>query len=33
MTFLGPLQFIQEDGRPIAVVIWEQVQAGAFKRR
>ena len=26
MTFLGPLQFIQEDGTPIAVVSWEQVQ-------
>ena len=26
MTFLGPLHFIQEDGAPIAVVSWEQVQ-------
>ena len=26
MTFLGPLQFIQDDGTPIAVVSWEQVQ-------
>jgi hypothetical protein len=25
MTFLGPLQFIKEDGTPIAVVGWEQV--------
>ena len=27
MTFLGPLQFVQEDGSPIAVVGWEQAQA------
>ena len=27
MTFLGPLQFIQEDGSPIAVVGWKQAQA------
>ncbi|MEQ8231416.1 MAG: acetylacetone-cleaving protein [Gammaproteobacteria bacterium] len=26
MTFLGPLQFIEDDGRPIAVVGWEQAQ-------
>ena len=26
MTFLGPLQFIEEDGTPIAVVGWEQAQ-------
>ena len=26
MTFLGPLQFIQEDGSPVAVVGWEQAQ-------
>lgn len=26
MTFLGPLQFVQEDGTPIAVVSWEQAQ-------
>lgn len=26
MTFLGPLQFIEEDGTPIAVVSWEQAQ-------
>ncbi len=26
MTFLGPLQFIEEDGNPIAVVGWEQAQ-------
>ena len=25
MTFLGPLQFISEDGTPIAIVSWEQV--------
>ena len=30
MTFLGPLQFVQEDGTPIAVVSWEQVQ-GAWE--
>jgi len=29
MTFLGPLQFIQDDGTPIAVVGWEQA-AGAW---
>ena len=27
MTFLGPLQFIAEDGTPIAVVSWEQAEA------
>ena len=27
MTFLGPLQFINEDGSPIAVVGWKQAQA------
>ena len=26
MTFLGPLQFIEDDGRPIAVVSWQQAQ-------
>ncbi len=26
MTFLGPLQFIEGDGAPIAVVGWEQAQ-------
>ena len=26
MTFLGPLQFIQEDGTPIAVISWEEAQ-------
>lgn len=26
MTFLGPLQFIEEDGTTIAVVGWEQAQ-------
>jgi len=26
MTFLGPIQFIQEDGTPIAVISWEQAQ-------
>ena len=26
MTFLGPLQFIEDDGSPIAVVGWEQAQ-------
>ena len=26
MTFLGPLQSIQQDGTPIAVVSWEQAQ-------
>jgi len=26
MTFLGPLQFITEDGAPVAVVGWEQAQ-------
>lgn len=26
MTFLGPLQFVQPDGTPIAVVGWEQAQ-------
>jgi hypothetical protein len=26
MTFLGPLQFIHEDGRPLAVVSWQQAQ-------
>jgi hypothetical protein len=30
MTFLGPLQFIKEDGTPIAVVGWEQVE-GAWE--
>ncbi len=29
-TFLGPLQFIKEDGTPIAVVGWEQVE-GAWE--
>lgn len=27
MNFLGPLQFIEEDGSPIAVVGWSQAQA------
>lgn len=27
MTFMGPLQFIEDDGSPIAVVGWEQAQA------
>lgn len=27
MTFLGPLQFINEDGSTVAVVGWEQAQA------
>ena len=27
MTFMGPLQFIDEDGSPLAVVGWEQAQA------
>lgn len=27
MTFLGPLNFITEDGKPIAVVGWEEAQA------
>lgn len=27
MTFLGPLQFIDPDGAPLAVVGWEQAQA------
>ena len=27
MTFLGPLQFIEDDGSPIAVVGWKQAQA------
>ncbi len=27
MTFMGPLQFIHEDGSPRAVVGWEQAQA------
>jgi len=27
MTFLGPLQFIDPDGVPLAVVGWEQAQA------
>lgn len=26
MTFLGPLQFIKEDGSPVAVVSWQQAQ-------
>ena len=26
MTFLGPIQFIQEDGTPIAVISWEEAQ-------
>jgi hypothetical protein len=26
MTFLGPLQFIEDDGSPIAIVGWEQAQ-------
>jgi acetylacetone-cleaving enzyme len=26
MTFLGPLQFIEADGTPIAIVGWEQAQ-------
>ena len=26
MTFLGPLQFIEEDGTPIAVISWEEAQ-------
>ncbi|MCZ6845621.1 MAG: acetylacetone-cleaving protein, partial [Alphaproteobacteria bacterium] len=30
MTFLGPLQFINPDGSPLAVVSWEQVQ-GAWE--
>ena len=27
MTFMGPLQFIDEEGNPLAVVGWEQAQA------
>jgi hypothetical protein len=27
MTFLGPLQFIDPDGSPLAVVSWEQAQS------
>jgi hypothetical protein len=27
MTFLGPLQFINEDGSPLAIVSWEQAPA------
>ncbi len=27
MTFLGPLQFIDEAEQPLAVVGWEQAQA------
>ena len=27
MTFMGPLQFIEEDGSPIAVVGWDGAQA------
>ena len=27
MTFMGPLQFIDPDGNPVAVVGWEQAQA------
>ena len=27
MTFLGPLEFITEEGTPLAVVGWEQAQA------
>jgi hypothetical protein len=27
MTFLGPLEFIEPDGKPIAVVGWEDAQA------
>lgn len=27
MTFMGPLQFIQADGGPVALVGWEQAQA------
>ena len=30
MTFLGPLQFINADGSPLAIVSWEQVQ-GAWE--
>ncbi len=30
MTFLGPLQFINPDGSPLAVVSWEQAQ-GAWE--
>jgi len=30
MTFLGPLQFINPDGSPIAVIGWEQAQ-GAWQ--
>lgn len=30
MTFLGPLQFINPDGSPLAIVSWEQVQ-GAWE--
>ena len=26
MTFLGPIQFIQEDGSPTAVISWEEAQ-------
>jgi hypothetical protein len=26
MTFLGPLEFIEEDGRPLAVVGWSEAQ-------
>ncbi len=27
MTFLGPLQFVADDGSPIAVIGWEEAQA------
>ena len=27
MTFLGPLQFIDPEGKPLAVVGWEEAQA------
>ena len=27
MTFMGPLQFIDEEGNPLAVVGWEQAQS------
>jgi len=30
MTFLGPVQFVQADGTPIAVIGWEQAQ-GAWE--
>ena len=26
MTFLGPMQFINEDATPIAVISWEEAQ-------